>query len=113
MGNCFNAYADFKDDPDIYVFPKLRYVGIELWQVTMFVHVLYLLLLPMGFERKKLRYKVYTFFQVKSGTLFDNVLLTDDPTYAKKLAEETWGKHKEVCCSLLLRPFLNLTYHTF
>ncbi|KAM7478448.1 hypothetical protein LguiA_026661 [Lonicera macranthoides] len=54
---------DFKDDPDIYVFPKLRYVGIELWQ---------------------------------SGTLFDNVLLTDDPAYAKKLAEETWGKHKEV-----------------
>ncbi|MEI4872889.1 hypothetical protein Q8G47_29635, partial [Klebsiella pneumoniae] len=39
---------DFKDDPDIYVFPKLKYVGIELWQV-------------------------------KSGTLFDNVLITDDP----------------------------------
>lgn len=24
---------DFKDDPDLYVFPKLKYVGIELWQV--------------------------------------------------------------------------------
>ncbi|KAG8363889.1 hypothetical protein BUALT_Bualt19G0069500 [Buddleja alternifolia] len=56
--------ADFKDDPDLYVFPKLKYVGIELWQV-------------------------------KSGTLFDNVLVCDDPEYAKKLAEETWGKQKD------------------
>ncbi|KAJ8753671.1 hypothetical protein K2173_026347 [Erythroxylum novogranatense] len=24
--------ADFKDDPDLYVFPNLKYVGIELWQ---------------------------------------------------------------------------------
>lgn len=35
-------------------------------------------------------------FQVKSGTLFDNVLITDDPEYAKQLAEETWAKHKDV-----------------
>jgi len=49
---------DFKDDPDLYVYPNLKYVGIELWQV-------------------------------KSGTLFDNVLITDDPEYAKQLAEET------------------------
>ncbi|KAI3918940.1 hypothetical protein MKW98_017388, partial [Papaver atlanticum] len=55
---------DFKDDPEIYVYPKLKYVGIELWQV-------------------------------KSGTMFDNVLVCDDPDYAKKLAEETWGKQKE------------------
>ncbi|CAE5960412.1 unnamed protein product [Arabidopsis arenosa] len=55
---------DFKDDPELYVFPKLKYVGVELWQV-------------------------------KSGSLFDNVLVSDDPEYAKKLAEETWGKHKD------------------
>ncbi|CAI0459665.1 unnamed protein product [Linum tenue] len=55
---------DFKDDPEIYVFPNLKYVGIELWQV-------------------------------KSGTLFDNVLICDDPEYAKKLAEETWAKNKD------------------
>ncbi|CAL5372868.1 unnamed protein product [Camellia sinensis] len=54
---------EFKDDHEIYVFPKLKYVGIELWQV-------------------------------KSGTLFDNVLICDDPDYAMKLAEETWGKQK-------------------
>ncbi|KZV43658.1 calreticulin-like [Dorcoceras hygrometricum] len=34
-------------------------------------------------------------WQVKSGTLFDNVLVSDDPEYAKKLAEETWGKQKD------------------
>ncbi|KAJ8447787.1 hypothetical protein Cgig2_015150 [Carnegiea gigantea] len=55
---------DFKDDPDLYVYPNLRYVGIELWQV-------------------------------KSGTLFDNILVCDDPEYAKQVAEETWGKHKD------------------
>ncbi|CAM8928515.1 unnamed protein product [Rhodiola kirilowii] len=55
---------EFKDDPDLYVYPNLKYVGIELWQV-------------------------------KSGSLFDNILITDDPEYAKKFAEETWGKHKD------------------
>ncbi|KAJ8753428.1 hypothetical protein K2173_019827 [Erythroxylum novogranatense] len=55
---------DFKDDPDLYVFPNLKYVGIELWQV-------------------------------KSGTLFDNILITDEPEYALKFAEETWGKTKD------------------
>ncbi|KAH0461301.1 hypothetical protein IEQ34_008876 [Dendrobium chrysotoxum] len=55
---------DFEDDADLYVFPDLKYVGIELWQV-------------------------------KSGTLFDNVLITDDPEYAKRVAEEAWGKNKD------------------
>ncbi|KAH0903424.1 hypothetical protein HID58_042927 [Brassica napus] len=55
---------EFKDDPELYVFPKLKYVGVELWQV-------------------------------KSGSLFDNVLVCDDPEYAKKLAEETWGILKD------------------
>uniref|UniRef100_A0A6N2M3H9 Calreticulin n=1 Tax=Salix viminalis TaxID=40686 RepID=A0A6N2M3H9_SALVM len=54
---------DYKDDPELYVYPSLRYVGIELWQV-------------------------------KSGTLFDNVLVSDDPEYAKQLAEETWESRK-------------------
>jgi len=26
--------SDFKDDPELYVYPNLKYVGIELWQVT-------------------------------------------------------------------------------
>ncbi|VAH54046.1 calreticulin isoform X2 [Triticum dicoccoides] len=58
------ANPDFKDDPYIYAFNSLKYIGIELWQV-------------------------------KSGTLFDNILITDDAALAKTFAEETWAKHKE------------------
>ncbi|XXG80463.1 hypothetical protein AAC387_Pa09g1323 [Persea americana] len=42
-----------------------------------------------------LKYVAIELWQVKSGTLFDNILVCDDPEYAKKLAEETWGKHKD------------------
>lgn len=26
--------ADFEDDPDLYVFKPIKYVGIDVWQVT-------------------------------------------------------------------------------
>ncbi|XP_058083861.1 calreticulin-like isoform X2 [Magnolia sinica] len=42
-----------------------------------------------------LKYVGIELWQVISGTLFDNVLICDDPEYAKKLAEETWGKNKD------------------
>ncbi|XP_065339862.1 calreticulin isoform X1 [Cloeon dipterum] len=32
----------------------------------------------------------FDLWQVKSGTIFDNVLITDDPEYAKKYAEDIW-----------------------
>jgi hypothetical protein len=28
------CHADFKDDPYIYAFDSLKYIGIELWQVN-------------------------------------------------------------------------------
>merc|ERR1712121_546639 len=34
-------------------------------------------------------------WQVKSGTIFDNFLITDDPEHAKKVGEETWGATKD------------------
>lgn len=34
--------------------------------------------------------------QVKAGSVFDNVLICDDPEYAKHIVEETWAKNKEV-----------------
>lgn len=46
---------------------------------------------------------------MKSGTLFDNVLITDDVEYAKQLAEETWGKHKDVSSFYCLIFGLNYT----
>ena len=33
--------------------------------------------------------------QVKSGTIFDNVLICDDEEYAAKFGEETWGATKD------------------
>ncbi len=32
---------------------------------------------------------------MKSGSIFDNIILTDDLATAKKFAEDTWGKLKE------------------
>lgn len=37
----------------------------------------------------------FDLWQVKSGTIFDNILVTDDVDHAKKVGEETWGKTKE------------------
>lgn len=31
----FDFLVDFKDDPDIYAYDHLKYVGIELWQVSL------------------------------------------------------------------------------
>nr|ACO12974.1 Calreticulin precursor [Lepeophtheirus salmonis] len=33
----------------------------------------------------------FDLWQVKSGTIFDNVLVTDDVDHARKVGEETWG----------------------
>ena len=37
----------------------------------------------------------FDLWQVKSGTIFDNVLITDDVDHAKKVGEETWGETKD------------------
>ncbi|GLJ44252.1 hypothetical protein SUGI_0924780 [Cryptomeria japonica] len=42
-----------------------------------------------------LKYIGIELWQVKSRSLFDNILVSDDPEYAKKLAEEIWGKNKD------------------
>jgi calreticulin len=37
----------------------------------------------------------FDLWQVKSGTIFDNVLITDDPATAKKVGEEVWQVTKD------------------
>lgn len=37
----------------------------------------------------------FELWQVKAGTIFDNILVTDDRKYAKEFAEKTWGASKE------------------
>ncbi|CAL8469382.1 g8923 [Coccomyxa elongata] len=42
-----------------------------------------------------LKFVGFELWQVKSGTIFDNILVTDDVEYAAKFAEETWGASKD------------------
>jgi calreticulin len=42
-----------------------------------------------------LRHVGFELWQVKAGTIFDNILVTDDPAYASKFAQETWGAMKD------------------
>lgn len=37
----------------------------------------------------------FDLWQVKSGTIFDNVLITDDVDFAKEFGDSTWGKTKD------------------
>ncbi|GFN79069.1 calreticulin [Plakobranchus ocellatus] len=37
----------------------------------------------------------FDLWQVKSGTIFDNILITDDVAYAEEVGNETWGKTKD------------------
>merc|ERR1712241_147999 len=37
----------------------------------------------------------FDLWQVKSGTIFDNVLITDDADYAEEHGKETWGQTKD------------------
>ncbi len=38
----------------------------------------------------------WPFFQVKTGTIFDNFLITDDVDEAEKFGTETWGATKVI-----------------
>lgn len=42
-----------------------------------------------------LKFVGFELWQVKSGTIFDNIIVTDDFEAAKKFAEDTWGKTKD------------------
>ncbi|XP_054273862.1 calreticulin-like [Macrosteles quadrilineatus] len=45
--------------------------------------------------RKELCAIGFDLWQVKSGTIFNNVLITDDPDYAKKIGDEIWKPRLE------------------
>lgn len=50
---------------------------------------------PKLYLQKDIKYIGFELWQVKAGSIFDNILLTDDFATAKKFAEDTWGKLKE------------------
>jgi len=37
----------------------------------------------------------FDLWQVKAGTIFDNVLITDDADFAKEVGDSTWGQTKD------------------
>jgi len=45
---------------------------------------------PQLYKRDEICGIGFDLWQVKSGTIFDNVLIADDPEYAKKIGEEVW-----------------------
>lgn len=50
---------------------------------------------PEAYKLPVLNYVGIEIWQVKAGTIFDNILVTDDLDYAMKFAEETWGQMKD------------------
>ncbi|KAG2448547.1 hypothetical protein HYH02_006438 [Chlamydomonas schloesseri] len=44
---------------------------------------------------KDLKFVGFELWQVKSGSIFDNIMVTDDLEAAKKFAEDTWAKGKD------------------
>lgn len=48
-----------------------------------------------GMQPSLMVIQVCFFFQVKSGTIFDNILVTDSVEYAETFAKETFEKTKE------------------
>jgi hypothetical protein len=45
--------------------------------------------------QKDIKYVGFELWQVKAGTIFDNIMVTDSLEEAKKFAEDTWGKTKD------------------
>ena len=45
---------------------------------------------PELYKRDEICAIGFDLWQVKSGTIFDNVLITDDVEYARKVGEEVW-----------------------
>ncbi|KQK05518.1 calreticulin-3 [Brachypodium distachyon] len=51
---------------------------------------------PDLYVLKPLQYVGIEVWQVKAGSVFDNILICDDPEYARKVVDEIWAANKEV-----------------
>ncbi|TVU18468.1 hypothetical protein EJB05_34570, partial [Eragrostis curvula] len=81
---------DFKDDPYLLLTASSTLV------LSCGRYILKTIPPLLGWNEYKLVMPTFFYLQVKSGTLFDNIIIADDPVLVKPFAEETWGKHKEV-----------------
>ena len=79
----------------------VKYVGIEVWQVVLSNITIGLLVWDsIHLYDAILKYNE----QVKAGSVFDNVLICDDPEYAKQVVDEVFA-NREVCPAL--SPFIS------
>ncbi|PKA54749.1 Calreticulin-3 [Apostasia shenzhenica] len=50
---------------------------------------------PDLYVLKPVKYIAIEVWQVKAGSVFDNILLCDDPAYAKQVVEEIWTRNRD------------------
>lgn len=90
---------EYSADSTIYKFDSVGVLGLDLWQVRKWT---------IGFEQCYLCGYTRTYsstlvlLQVKSGTIFDNFVITDDVKEAEDIGNETWGVTK--VCYLFIFP---------
>lgn len=109
---------EYTPDSEIYKYSSTGVLGLDLWQVLILLFntlsdglrsngsIIFLPLLYMTYNFFCMRKSPYTFtnllyytaliIQVKSGTIFDNFLITNDPKLAEEVGNETWGATKVI-----------------
>ena len=50
---------------------------------------------PDLYKLPPLKYVAFELWQVKAGTIFDNIMVTDSLDEAMQFAKDTWGKNHE------------------
>ncbi|KAK3031889.1 hypothetical protein RJ639_035199, partial [Escallonia herrerae] len=51
---------------------------------------------PDLYVLKPIKYVGIEVWQVKAGSVYDNILICDDPQYAKEVVEEIWARNREI-----------------
>lgn len=83
---------EYSPDSNIYKFDNIAVLGLDLWQVREKRSTFNNIIIGVMLE---LQFNIYDFLsQVKSGTIFDNFLITDDVKEAEDIGNETWGVTK-------------------
>ncbi|KAF4522130.1 hypothetical protein B566_EDAN012592 [Ephemera danica] len=84
---------EYSPDPELYKRDEICTIGFDLWQ-GVWVHPEIdnpeYSPDPELYKRDEICTIGFDLWQVKSGTIFDNVLITDDPAYAAKVGDEVW-----------------------
>uniref|UniRef100_A0A8C8YM78 Calreticulin n=1 Tax=Prolemur simus TaxID=1328070 RepID=A0A8C8YM78_PROSS len=77
--------------------PKYKVSGESLFPMGLRnkTEVMYILIYKTEALRSFLKMPLFSFQQVKSGSIFDNFLLTNDEEFAEEVGNKTWGIRKQ------------------